>query len=110
MRARATDDDLLICRCEEVTKRDILWAIEHGADSVDEIKRITRAGMGLCQGRTCERLVAHILAQESGLDVGDVPPGSRRPPVRLIPVSVFLREEPPLELEMGSLDGSLLKR
>lgn len=105
-----TDDDLLICRCEEVTRKDILWAIEHGADSVDEIKRITRAGMGLCQGRTCERLVARILAEETGLKASDALPGSRRPPVRLISVSVFLGGESPLEPEMGSSDGSSLKR
>ncbi len=84
-----TDDDLLICRCEEVSKRDILWAIEHGAESVDEVKRITRAGMGLCQGRTCGCLVARILAEETGIKASNVLPGSRRPPVRLIPVSVF---------------------
>ena len=89
-----TDDDLLICRCEEVSQKDILWAIEHGADSVDEIKRITRAGMGLCQGRTCECLVARILAEETSLKASDVLPGSRRPPVRLIPVSVLQHGEP----------------
>ena len=89
-----TDDDLLICRCEEVSKKDILWAIENGADSVDEIKRITRAGMGLCQGRTCERLIARILAEETSLRVSDILPGSRRPPVRLIPVSVLHHGEP----------------
>ena len=89
-----TDVDLLICRCEEVSKRDILWAIEHGADSVDEIKRITRAGMGLCQGRICECLVSRILAGEAGLKASDVLPGSRRPPVRLISVSVFQHGEP----------------
>ena len=100
-----TNDDLLICRCEEVSKKDILWAIEHGADSVDEVKRITRAGMGLCQGRTCECLVARILAEETGLKASDVLPGSRRPPVRLIPVSVFQHEEPSLELGMGVRRG-----
>jgi len=91
-----TDDDLLICRCEEVGKKDILWAIEHGADSVDEVKRITRAGMGLCQGRTCECLVARILAEETSLKTSDVLPGTRRPPVRLVPVSVFYHKSPRL--------------
>ncbi len=95
------DDDLLICRCEEVSQKDILWAIEHGADSVDEIKRITRAGMGLCQGRTCECLVARILAEETSLKASDVLPGSRRPPVRLIPVSVFQHESPRLNSGRG---------
>lgn len=105
-----TDDDLLICRCEEVSKKDILWAIEHGADSVDEIKRITRSGMGLCQGRTCGCLVARILAEETHLKASDVLPGSRRPPVRLTPVSILRHGEPPLELGTGSSDTSSMKQ
>ena len=105
-----TDDDLLICRCEEVSNRDILWAIEHGADSVDEVKRITRAGMGLCQGRTCECLVARILAEGTSLKASDVLPGSRRPPVRLIPVSILRYAELPLEFGTGSSDESSKKQ
>jgi bacterioferritin-associated ferredoxin len=105
-----TDDDLLICRCEEVSKKDILWAIEHGADSVDEIKRITRAGMGLCQGQTCRCLVARILAEETSLKASDVLPGSCRPPVRLIPVSILRHAEPPLEFGTGSSDESSKKQ
>ncbi|MGQ9595626.1 MAG: (2Fe-2S)-binding protein, partial [Anaerolineae bacterium] len=46
------DDEIIICRCEEVTKGEILEAIRDGCDSVIWIKRKTRAGMGLCQGRT----------------------------------------------------------
>lgn len=58
----AKDDDLIICRCEEVTKGDILRAIEDGALTIDGVKKRTRAGMGLCQGKTCQRLVAKILS------------------------------------------------
>ena len=35
-----------------------------GATDVTGVKRRTRAGMGLCQGRTCEALVQQILRQE----------------------------------------------
>ncbi len=57
-------DDVLICRCEEVTKRDVLQAIEDGWHTVASIKRATRAGMGACQGRTCGRLILQILVAE----------------------------------------------
>jgi NAD(P)H-nitrite reductase large subunit len=43
------DRDLIICRCEEITKGEILEAMEMGADTLNEVKRLTRAGMGLCQ-------------------------------------------------------------
>ena len=50
------ENDIIICRCQEVTRQEILDAIEQGATTVDGVKRRTRAGMGLCQGKTCERL------------------------------------------------------
>ena len=61
------DDDVLVCRCEEVTADDIRRAIRAGATDVTQVKLRTRAGMGLCQGRTCELLVQQILSQELGV-------------------------------------------
>ena len=60
--------DIIVCRCEEVTEAEIRDAIRAGARSVVEIKRWTRAGMGICQGRSCRRLVGRILAEELGHD------------------------------------------
>lgn len=77
------DEDVIICRCEEVTLKDIKGAIEDGASSVDGVKRITRAGMGLCQGRTCRCLVQGILSHELQKPVEDIPTASIRPPVRV---------------------------
>lgn len=56
--------DELICRCEEVSREEIEKAIEDGAVTANEVKRFTRAGMGLCQGRTCRRLVERILSEK----------------------------------------------
>lgn len=75
---------MIICRCEEVSEAEILEAYESGADTVDAVKRRTRAGMGLCQGRTCRLLVSRILAKKKGEAVGDQIPPSFRPPVRPI--------------------------
>jgi len=77
-------NDLIICRCEEVTEREILEAIKNGARSVNDIKRRTRAGMGLCQGRTCRRLASQILAKTQKIDLKEIPPSTFRPPVRPI--------------------------
>jgi len=84
-----TDDDLIICRCEEVTKGEIKEAIRNGMDTLGGIKRISRAGMGLCQGQTCERLICQILAQELGLQIADIEPVTARAPVRPVRLSVF---------------------
>jgi bacterioferritin-associated ferredoxin len=76
--------DTLVCRCEEVSQAEIEAAIKEGALSLDAIKKATHAGMGLCQGRTCSRLVRQIVAREAQIPPGDVRPMRVRPPVRAI--------------------------
>ena len=78
------DDNTIVCRCEEVTVGQIKRAIREGAVDVTGVKRRTRAGMGLCQGRTCEKIVVRILAQELGKPVSEFEPSTVRPPVQPI--------------------------
>jgi len=87
------EEDLIICRCEEVTLAEILQAIHEGARTVDEVKRRTRAGMGLCQGKTCRKLVTQILAQHTGQPVGEILPATFRPPVRPIALNILASVE-----------------
>ncbi len=72
----------IICRCEEVYRSEIEQTIKDGATTMNELKRFTRAGMGLCQGRTCRRLVERILAEQTGQDLQEVETSSYRQPVR----------------------------
>lgn len=59
----------VVCRCEEVTRAEIVDAIRRnpGAVDVDGIKRRTRSGMGRCQGGFCLPSVVEILAEELGI-------------------------------------------
>jgi bacterioferritin-associated ferredoxin len=86
----ATDsDDLVICRCEEITRGEIKEAIRNGMNTLNGVKRVTRAGMGLCQGQTCQQLVARILTEEMGLSAADIDPTTARGPVRPLKLGVF---------------------
>jgi bacterioferritin-associated ferredoxin len=85
----ADDDDLVICRCEEITKGEIKEAVRSGMRTLNGIKRVTRAGMGLCQGQTCQRLVSQILAGELGRPAGEFEPTTARAPVRPVKLSVL---------------------
>lgn len=87
------DDNLIICRCQEVTKGEIRQAIADGARTVDGVKRRTRAAMGLCQGKTCDRLVARIIAEETGRPLSSILPVTARPPIRPLELSAFEEEE-----------------
>ena len=106
----ATDADAPhVCRCEEVTAREILevrpprylnWPddrrnrrdlralLGEGAPNPDQVKRLTRAGMGVCQGRRCREQVACLLALSAGCALAEVPPATHRAPVRPLPLAV----------------------
>lgn len=62
----------VICRCETITEAEIVEAVHRGADSVDAIKRRTRAGMGRCQGGFCQSRVMEIIARELGKELSSV--------------------------------------
>ncbi len=87
----AKRDEKYICRCEEVTEQEVRDAIRAGARSVIEVKRWTRAGMGICQGRSCRRLVERILAEELLVKPEEIEISSFRQPVR--PVSIRSMDE-----------------
>jgi NAD(P)H-nitrite reductase large subunit len=74
--------DTIVCRCMDVTVNEVIAAIRLGAESFDAVKRMTRAGMGLCQGRTCQHLIERLITVETGRHPGDLPPMSIRPPLR----------------------------
>ena len=80
-----------ICRCEEVTRKEIEEAIADGARTIKGIKKRTRAGMGLCQGRTCRRLVSQMLSKHTAPE--DVLPDTSRSPVRAITVREIIDGE-----------------
>ncbi len=84
--------DVIICRCEDVTYGEIVDVIDEGLTTTEEIKRVLRCGMGPCQGRTCSRLIARIIAEKTGAKVADVPYPAVRPPTR--PVEIGTLAEP----------------
>ncbi len=87
------DDDLIVCRCEEITKGEIRRAVHEGFRSLTEIKRYLRNGMGLCQGQTCSRLVRNIVAKELGVKPSDLPMSTARDPARPIEMHVYANEK-----------------
>ena len=83
------DNDIIICRCQAVTRQEILDAIADGAVTVDGVKRRTRAGMGLCQGKTCQRLVAKLIAEQTGRPMAEILPPTSRMPVRPVKIGII---------------------
>ena len=74
----------IICRCNDLTVEDIRNYIAQGYTSVDELKRVTRLGMGQCQGRTCIPIVMGELSRALGVPIADLEPANFRPSVKSI--------------------------
>ncbi len=85
----------IICRCEEITEEEIVNAIQNGHRTIKSIKRATRAGMGFCQGRTCETLIRDIIESKTGIEKKNILPDRARYPVE--PIKLKKLAEMPLE-------------
>ena len=83
------DRNTILCRCEDLTRERILACIEEGYQTIDEIKRVTRAGMGPCQGRTCRMLIAQELSSYYGIPMEEVLMTTFRPPTKPISMGVL---------------------
>lgn len=88
----ALDDDMLICRCEEITKGEIRKAVHEGMWTLTEIRRYLRTGMGLCQGQTCSKLVKGIVARELGVSPAELEPATSRAPMRPTEMKILAKE------------------
>lgn len=82
MNEEIRDGDVIVCRCEEITKKEVVEAIRKGADTVILVKKMTRAGMGLCKGKTCSKLVQRIIAEETGKPPDEIDFDIQRAPLR----------------------------
>lgn len=88
-------DDVIICRCEDLTLKELRELLKRGYTSFDEIKRLSRAGMGPCQGKTCKQLILNEIKNYTHLEIDKIPirPTVVRPPARPIIFKEILESE-----------------
>jgi NAD(P)H-nitrite reductase large subunit len=83
------ENDIIVCRCEEITLGEIRAWIDRGCDTVGEIKRALRAGMGPCQGRGCQDIIMREISRRLNIPLDQVEAGSVRPPVKPIKIGLL---------------------
>lgn len=81
-------DDAIVCRCERVTAGEIRRWIRKGIRDLNQIKAITRAGMGACGSKTCGDLIVQLFKDE-GVPIDEVTLHTIRPLYIETPLGVF---------------------
>jgi thioredoxin reductase/bacterioferritin-associated ferredoxin len=94
-------DSTVICRCEEITLGEIKQIVRDGVEDINEIKRLTRMGMGRCQGRMCAPLVQEVIARMIGIPPAEVGYLNQRPPVKPVPLAVLASLPGEVEMRHG---------
>ncbi len=80
--------DIVICRCEDITLEEIRTLLEEGFLTIDEIKRLSRCGMGPCQGKTCRELLMQEISRCTGKPVKEQRMPTFRPPTKPVKLGV----------------------
>ncbi|MFO8034060.1 MAG: FAD-dependent oxidoreductase [Candidatus Bipolaricaulota bacterium] len=81
-------DEQIVCRCERVTAGEIRQLIRRGYRDMNELKAVTRAGMGACGGKTCSTLIKRLFREE-GFAEDEVTPFVQRPLFVEVPLALF---------------------
>ena len=84
---RVPTGDTIVCRCEEVTARQVVEAVALGCPGPNQMKSFLRCGMGPCQGRLCGLTVTEVIADARGIAPGEIGYFRIRPPVKPITVA-----------------------
>lgn len=83
--AENISNDTIICRCERISAGEIRELINKGYRDLNEIKTISRAGMGSCGGKTCQTLIMQIMRQ-CGISLDQITQQTKRPLFIEVPI------------------------
>ena len=86
------DDDVIVCRCEEVTKGEIRRAVHDGMRDLSEIRQLSAHWHGTVPGPHLWKLVQAIVARELGVRPNELETNTARTPARPIEMSVYGNE------------------
>lgn len=89
----AREEVIIICRCNDITLRDLREALDMGIDDFEVLRRYLKIGFGPCQGRACILIAARYFASRYGRKISDVLVDYKiRPPIVPIPLRHLLVE------------------
>jgi hypothetical protein len=114
---RSGGQDIVLCQCETVSRGEVIAlapprylggglrqpkspvAIRDGESIIDQdlVKRMTRVGMGHCQGKRCREEAALLLSLAYGVELSRIKPATYRFPVRPLDLALIATEDDTIE-------------
>ena len=91
---RIPADDVIVCRCEDVSAGEIRQHVELGCLGPNQTKAFSRCGMGPCQGRLCGLSVTEIIADHRQVPAAEVGYYRIRSPLKPITLAQLSTETP----------------
>jgi thioredoxin reductase len=88
---RYISDDVVVCRCEGTTAGDIRSIVDFVGPDLGACKRLSRAGMGICQGRMCMYAVENLIADHANVPPTDVVGMTQRNPIKPVQIGDLIR-------------------
>jgi NAD(P)H-nitrite reductase large subunit len=82
------EENTIICRCERITKKEIVNLIRAGCRDMNQIKAVLRTGMGACNGKNCTELILRVFREE-GVALEEITLPVYRPPDIEVPLGIF---------------------
>ena len=82
-------DDTILCRCEEITLKQLKSAVADETIQIKDFKRMTRTGMGPCEGRMCGPAVIEMLRHRLKVRVEDLGYLNPRPSIKPVALGVL---------------------
>jgi NADPH-dependent 2,4-dienoyl-CoA reductase/sulfur reductase-like enzyme len=111
--ARRLDAAVVVCRCEQVTAGQIRRVLDLGCAGPNQIKALTRCGMGPCQGRMCANTLTRMSAEHWGMDPAEIGGFRVRAPIKPVNLGDLSRLSGlagEVELDFGGLPEARSQR
>lgn len=92
-----TPDDTIICRCEEITLGEVRQGLLASPGHAGTLKRLTRVGMGRCQGRYCGAVAARLVSETTGQPIENHSHFAPRVPIKPVSIATILAAQQALD-------------
>lgn len=89
-----TQADVIVCRCEAVGTHSLRRLLQMGVRDIGSLKRLSRAGMGLCQGRYCQKTIRALMRETDAPKSAPYATFAAQNPVKPVTIENIATEKP----------------